>query len=283
MHEDIELPLQIVRDHLDDDVEAIISDSNNIRNKVLAFVKEIAGEYTQKVMLYNGAIPIFTHFNIEKQIEYALSKKVPLKSGGSLIIESTEAMTVVDVNTGKFIGKKNLEETILKTNLEAAEEVVRQLRLRNIGGLIVIDFIDMSINANKQKLSKFFEQKLREEDKFQSVVLKVSEFGLVQMTRKRSGKTLVQQLTNTCHCCKGLGFVKSLQTESYEVLRALKEMIVLNNPHKDILLSLSADMFDYISTTEYNSIFKLEKMLGYKIELECVKHLLMYQYKIETK
>ena len=122
-----------------------------------------------KVKLYDGPTPIFEHFDIEKQIEAILNKKVELKSGGSLIIESTEAMTVIDVNTGKFIGKANMEDTIFKTNLEAAEEVARQLRLRNIGGLIVIDFIDMSMSSNRQKLFKFFEKILKEEDKFESV------------------------------------------------------------------------------------------------------------------
>ncbi len=283
LHEDIELPLQIVRDHLDDDVEAIISDNKEVRNEIIQFVKEVAPEYSHKIALYTGTDPIFIHFGVEKQIEYALSKKVPLKSGGSLIIESAEAMTVIDVNTGKFTGKKNLEETILKTNIEAAEETVRQLRLRNIGGLIVIDFIDMFSGSNKQKLSRFFEKKLREQDKFQSVVLKVSEFGLVQMTRKRSGKTLVQQLTDTCSCCRGLGFVKSLQTESYEILRALKEMIKDEKPKTDLILSVSPSMFEYISTTEYNSIFKLEKLLEHRIEIESLQHLSNNQYKIEKK
>ena len=152
MFQDIELPLQIVRDHLDDDVEEVVTDNKEGLNKIYKFVKSIAPEYSQKIKLYDGPSPLFDHYDIEKQIDAALEKKVPLKSGGSLIIESTEAMTVVDVNTGKFTGKKNLEETILTTNLEAAGEVVRQLRLRNIGGLIVIDFIDMSSGSNKQKL-----------------------------------------------------------------------------------------------------------------------------------
>src|SRR5207249_1152215 len=152
-------------------------------------------------------------------IEKALQKKVILKSGGSLIIESTEAMTVIDVNTGKYIGSSSLEETILKTNLEAADEIVTQLRLRNIGGLIVIDFIDMAIQSNRFKLSRFLEKTLKEKDKYQSVTLKISEFGLVQMTRKRSGKTLLQQLTKVCHDCSGLGFVKSIPSISFQVLR----------------------------------------------------------------
>lgn len=282
IHEDIELPLQIVRDHLDQDVEQVICDNKDMQKKVYQFVKSIAPEFSNRVLLYEGQSPLFDHMHVEKQIEAALDRKVPLKSGGSLIIESTEAMCVIDVNTGKFIGKKSLEDTILKTNLEAAEETVRQLRLRNIGGLIVIDFIDMATSANRTKLFKFFEKTLREHDKFQSVVLKVSEFGLVQMTRKRSGKTLVQQLTDTCQCCKGLGFVKSLETESYTILRALKTSC-MGKPDSQITLHVNQEVFDYITTTEYNAILDIEKQFKCKIMLVTQAQFKYSQYKIEKK
>lgn len=280
VHEDIELPLQIVRDHLDNDVEEVISDNKEIQKKIYNFARAIAPEYAQRVKLYEGIESLFEHFGIEKQIEAALERKVPLKSGGSLIIETTEAMSVIDVNTGKFIGKKSMEDTILKTNLEAAEETVRQLRLRNIGGLIVIDFIDMATGANRQKLFKFFEKTLREQDKFQSVVLKVSEFGLVQMTRKRSGKTLAQQLMNTCSCCKGLGLVKSLETESYAILRSLKEFLQTQQQER-IELNVHQDIFNYITNTEYNAILELEKQFKCKITLTSQKSFRLNQYKIE--
>ncbi|MCL5875190.1 MAG: Rne/Rng family ribonuclease [Candidatus Dependentiae bacterium] len=280
IHEDIELPLQIVRDHLDNDVEEVISDTKESQHKIYRFVKLIAPEYGQRVKLYEGTSTLFEHYSIEKQIEAALDRKVPLKSGGSLIIETTEAMCVVDVNTGKFTGKKSLEETILKTNLEAAQEIVRQLRLRNIGGLIVIDFIDMATSTNRQKLFKVFEKTLREQDKFQSVVLKVSEFGLVQMTRKRSGKSLIQQLTDTCQTCKGLGFVRSLETESYSILRALKTAM-MHPTHAHITLNVHEDIFNYITNTEYNSILELEKQYKCKIMLVSQKTFKLNQYKIE--
>lgn len=280
IHQDIELPLQIVRDHLDNDVEEVISDTKESQRKIYNFVKSMAPEYSQRIKLYEGHESLFNHFNIEKQIEGALDRKAPLKSGGSLIIEITEAMCVIDVNTGKFTGKKNLEETILKTNLEAAEEIVRQLRLRNIGGLIVIDFIDMATGNNRQKLFKFFEKTLREQDKFQSVVLKVSEFGLVQMTRKRSGKSLIQQLTDTCQTCKGLGFVRSLETESYAILRALKGA-VHSKPNANITLNVCEDIFNYITNTEYNSILEIEKQYKCKVTLVSHKSYKINQYKIE--
>jgi len=283
LHEDIALPLQIIRDHLDEDVEEIITDNKQNQRDIYNFVKAIAPEYNSKIKLYSGERGIFEHYEIEKQIEQALDKKVPLKSGGSLIIESTEAMTVVDVNTGKFIGKKNMEETILQTNLEAAEEIVRQLKLRNIGGLIIIDFIDMATSANKQKLSRFFEKTLREQDKFQSVLLKISEFGLVQMTRKRSGKTLIQQLTHDCSCCKGTGFVKSVQTECYFILRALKQALATFKNATTVTLEVNPKLFNYISSTEYNAILDLEKANHVKITLASNEKLALNAYKIEKK
>jgi|UPI0004AD1DE1 ribonuclease G len=267
LHQDIDLPLQIVRDHLDNDVEAIISDSKESYDTIYKFVKQIAPEYTHKVKMYEGSTPLFTFYNIEDQIEQALERKVPLKSGGTLIIESTEAMTVIDVNTGKFTGKKSLEDTILKTNLEAAHQIVRQLRLRNIGGIIVIDFIDMSSSGNRQKLFKFFEKTLREQDKFQSVVLKVSEFGLVQMTRKRSGKTLVQELTVPCTTCHGYGFVPSLRTQAYIILRKINEHFHLNAPKAHSTIHLNPAVFEYVTHIEYNSILNLEKTYNTKITL----------------
>ena len=283
IYQDIELPLQIVRDHLDDDVQEVITDNKEGLAKIYKFVKSIAPEYSQRIKLYEGPSPLFEHFGIEKQIEAGLEKKVPLKSGGSLIIESTEAMTVVDVNTGKFTGKKNLEETILATNLEAAQEVVRQLRLRNIGGLIVIDFIDMASSANKQKLFRFFEKTLKERDKFQSVVLKISEFGLVQMTRKRSGITLIQQLMQKCTTCKGLGQVKSLETECHEILRNLQEKLKTQKAAKDVIIRINHDIFNHLTTIEYNAILSLEKMYGCKITLVSDNNLTITQYKIEKK
>lgn len=281
--QDIELPLQIVRDHLDDDVEEVITDNKDGLNKIYKFVKAIAPEYSQRVKQYEGPSPIFDHFGIEKQIDAALEKKVNLKSGGSLIIETTEAMTVVDVNTGKFTGKKNLEETILTTNLEAAQEVVRQLRLRNIGGLIVIDFIDMSSGANKQKLFRFFEKTLKERDKFQSVVLKISEFGLVQMTRKRSGITLQQQLMHKCDCCKGLGVVRSIETECHLILRQLQDKLKDQKAAKEIIIRVNPEIFNHLTSVEYNAILSLEKMYKCKITLMSDKNLTIGQYKIEKK
>ncbi len=283
IHEDLDLSLQIVRDHLDDDIEAVITDNKKNQDSIYKFVKKIAPEYTHKIKLYDGIRNIFDFYNVEQQIEQGLEQKAFLKSGGSLVIETTEAMSVVDVNTSRFVGKTNLEDTIFKTNLEAAEEVVRQLNLRNIGGLIVIDFIDMAIPANRQKLFQFFEKILRERDKFQSVVLKVSEFGIVQMTRKRSGKTLIQQLTSRCSTCKGLGFIKSVQTESYSVLRNLKQDLHTKKLGPEIIFIVSPHIFEYITSIEYNAILSLEKLFKCKLTLLSDNNLVSSEYKIKKK
>lgn len=282
IHEDIDLALQVVRDHLDNDVEEVIVDSKELQKKLAQFVKDIAPEFSEKIKIYTGKTPLFEKCNIEQQIKECLKSKVDLRSGGSIVIEATEAMTVVDVNTGRFVGRSNMEDTILKTNLEAAEEVTRQLKIRNIGGLIVIDFIDMASGANRQKLFRFFEKTLKEQDKFQSVLLKISEFGLVQMTRKRSGKTLIKELTDTCKTCTGTGVLPSVRAESYALLRHLKEELLQKKVRGDIVIKLSPEVFEYVSTTEYNTLFDFEKDLEGKITLESEKSLPLGSFKIES-
>lgn len=283
IYEDLELSLQIVRDHLDSDVEAIITDDKENQNEIYKFVKSFAQEFSHIVSYFAEPVNIFEYYNVEDQIEKALRKKVPLKLGGSLIIESTEAMTVIDVNTGSFIGKSNMEDTILRNNMEAAEEIVRQLRLRNIGGLIVIDFIDMAEAENRQKLFNFFGARLKERDKFQSVVLKISEFGLVQMTRKRSGKTLVQTLTETCPTCTGSGFIKSVSTQAYEIMRKLHIALMGKTSGTQVSLYVGCGVFDYITTHEYNAILILEKAFNCKITIVRKENMAIDQYKIEKK
>ena len=268
IHEDLPTTLRAIREHLDEDVETVLVETEEVKKSVQTFVKQFMPELASKIELYTKPTPLFDTYNVNKQIEESLQKKVILKSGGSLIIETTEAMTVIDVNTGRYIGKDNLEETILKTNLEAAEEVIRQLRLRNIGGLIVIDFIDMSSQANRLKLSSFLEKTSRERDKLQSVALKVSEFGLVQMTRKRTGKTLMQQLTHACPTCSGSGAIKSTHTISCDVLKQFYYAIKRKSVTGSVILSVSNQMFDHLIHNEFRSLLRLEKLVNCKIILE---------------
>jgi ribonuclease G len=190
-------------------------------------------------------------------------------------------MTVIDVNTGRYIGKADLEETILQTNLEAAEEIVRQLRLRNIGGLIVIDFIDMAHPSNRQRLFKYFDKTLKERDKFQSVVLRLSEFGLVQMTRKRVGKTLLQELGVTCPTCHGLGSIKSIRTLCYELLPRIKQELQTMKKSGSILLYFNPQIFEFLTEYECNSILELEKKYHCKFTIVSDESLAIDQYRID--
>ncbi|NBQ17109.1 Rne/Rng family ribonuclease [bacterium] len=280
IYQDVHLAFQVIRDHLDETVEQVIIDDKSRQKELAAYVQEIAPEHSAKICLYNGREQLFDRYNVEEQIRECLNKKVDLASGGSIIIEETEAMTVVDVNTGRYIGKTNLEDTILKTNLEAAKEVARQLKIRNVGGLIVIDFIDMFSSANKQKLFKCFEKELKEQDKFQSVLLKISEFGLVQMTRKRSGKTLGRQLTDTCSHCTGTGTVPSVQAQGYKVLRSIKQELATGKISGSIIVKLNQAIFDYISTVEYKTLFDFEKLFNCKITLETDKTVSVAHFKV---
>lgn len=285
VHQDLPLALAVVRDNIDDDVESVITNDKHTQQEIYKFLKTFAVEYTHKVQLCKEPPALFQRFNIDRQLDEVLEKKVQLKSGGSIIVESTEAMTVIDVNTGKYIGKSNksnMEDTILQTNLEAAQEIVRQLRLRNIGGLIVIDFIDMGPISNRQKLFKYLEQTLRETDKYQSVVLRVSEFGLVQMTRKRSGKTLVQQLMERCSQCLGRGVVKSTRMLCNTILMDLKKYLLEHADAKNATLALNPAMFDYLTRIEYDAILSLEKQFSCVITLESRKGVALSAYNLSA-
>ncbi len=281
IHEDLGVSLRAVRDHLDEDVDSVICDDQEELQTLHKFVKQLTPEHLNKLRFYSGPPTLFERFNIDEQLDKALQKKVQLRSGGSLIIETTEAMTVIDVNTGKFTGTGSHEDTILKTNLEAADEVVTQLRLRNIGGLIVIDFIDLANPSNRMKLSRFLEKALKERDKYQSVTLKISEFGLVQMTRKRSGKTLLQQLTNVCAACNGCGFVKSIPSISFQILRHFKAEVQRRNLTGSVVLSVSEKVFEYLIHQEYQPILHLEKLLNCKAILESNEHYEDVQYSLK--
>ncbi len=271
IYQDLPLQLRVIRENLDEHTTEVICDKVEDFNLTRTFLKRFMPDQVEKVVLFKETNPIFDHFSVEQQIEQLLEKKVLLKSGGSLIIETTEAMTVIDVNTGKFVGKTKLEDTVFKTNMEAADEIVRQLRLRNIGGIIVIDFIDMSNFGNKNRLSKSLEKTLKEKDKLKSVALRVSEFGIVQMTRKRSGKTLIQQLSQPCCNCQTKGFVKSAKTVSYQVLRSVKKEL-LNSRCIKAEVKVSEEVFNYLTSDMQASLIDLEKEINTKIILELAEN-----------
>jgi len=221
IHSDLDVTSKVLRDILTEDVSRIIVDSQVEYRKIERFLDTFMPGHDFKVEEYHGSEPIFDAFGLEVEIARALGRKVWLKSGGYIIIEQTEALTAVDVNTGRFVGKHNLEDTILKTNLEAVKEVAFQLRLRNIGGLIIIDFIDMEKEVHREKVHAALEEVLKN-DKSKTNILKISELGLVEMTRKRVRESIGRTLCEPCPYCEGKGYVKSKTTTVYEIFRELQ-------------------------------------------------------------
>jgi len=207
LYEEPELTVRVVRDlFTGGEFKEMITDSREVYDGVVAYLQGVAPDLVSKVHMHTGALPVLEAFHAVEQIQKALDRKVWLPSGGYLVIDRTEAMTVIDVNTGKHVGKANLEETVTKTNLEAAEEVARQLRLRDIGGIIIIDFIDMLLEKNRDKVTNTLKQAMAQ-DKTRSQVFEIGPLGLLEVTRKRVSAGLLESFSETCPTCEGRGIV----------------------------------------------------------------------------
>lgn len=218
LHQELTVTLRSVRDLLAHEADKVTIDSPAVYKSVVAFTKKFMPRLQDSVILYNGKEPIFDTYNLEVDIQRALRKKVWLKCGGYIVIENTEALVTVDVNTGKFVGKRNFEETILQTNLEAVKEIAYQIRLRNLGGIIIIDFIDMESKNNQEKVYNALKDALKK-DKAKTNVLPMSELGLIQMTRKRVVRSLPKMLYEPCFYCDGEGMLLSRETLCYTIYR----------------------------------------------------------------
>ena len=256
------LAMRTVRDLVWQNIGKIKIDSRETFEQVVAFCKDLIPEITSRIEHYPGDRPIFDLNGVEDEIQKALQKKVPLKSGGYLIIDQTEAMTTIDINTGSFVGKRNLEETIFKTNLEAATALARQLRVRNLGGIIIVDFIDMSVDDHVKQVMRTLARELQK-DNTKTQVNDMTSLGLVEITRKRTSESLEQLLTEPCPACAGRGIQKTPQTVCYEIFREiLREarefgaetyLVVASQPVIDLLLEDEstglADLQDFIKRT----------------------------------
>nr|WP_320113973.1 Rne/Rng family ribonuclease [uncultured Desulfuromonas sp.] len=221
IHSDLDVTSKVLRDILTEDIRHIVVDSQSEYDKIVQFLGTYMPKQQYTIELHDKNEPLFDAYGLEVEIARALGRKVWLKSGGYIIIEQTEALTAVDVNTGRFVGKRNLEDTILKTNLEAVREIAYQLRLRNIGGLIIIDFIDMEKEAHREQVHSALEEALKS-DKSKTNILKISELGLVEMTRKRVRESIGRTLCEPCPYCEGTGYIKSRTTMVFEIFRKLK-------------------------------------------------------------
>ena len=223
IHHDLDLVLRTIRDVLSPEFKSVWVDDVDQYQRIVEFLNQIQPNLVSRVRLFRREEPIFDEFGIEPEIAKALKSKVWLKSGGYIVINQTEALVAIDVNTGKYVGKKNLEETVFRTNLEAAKEIVRQIRLRDLGGIIVLDFIDMEEPGNRARLFETLESEIRK-DRSKTKILQISEFGLIEMTRKRVRQSLERSLTQACPYCGGSGRIKSNTTISLEIWRELMKL-----------------------------------------------------------
>lgn len=266
IYADLPLALRTLRDMVGYDVERVRIDSRETFHKLVEFIETLAPEMLGRIEHYPGERPIFDLYGIEDEIQKALQRKVLLKSGGYLMIDQTEAMTTIDVNTGGFIGHRNLEETIFKTNLEATQCIARQLRLRNLGGIIIIDFIDMTQEDHKRQVMRALEKAL-ERDHARSHVSDVSPLGLVAMTRKRTRESLEHILCEPCGACGGRGSLKTAETVCYELFRE-----ILRNARQfetnDLLVLAAQPVVDLLLDEESTSLAELEEFIGKPIKFQ---------------
>ncbi len=268
-----DLPIRVVRDLFGADVERLWCDDRETYEQIAAFVQQYMPRLRSRVALHDSPEPVFDHFQIEPQIERALERKVWLKSGGYLVFDQAEALTAVDVNTGRFVGTRDQDETMLQTNLEAAEELVNQLRVRNIGGIIVADFIDMAKAGDRKKLTEALTQALKR-DKARASMLEISDLGLVQMTRKRTRESLEQLLTENCPRCQGRRVVKSTPTLAAEALRAVQREMGRRGGGVDMLvMRLNPEVARYLYGPGAAALEHIERRLSLKIVLKSTEEL----------
>ena len=278
IYEDLTLAMRTLRDLVTPHIEKIRIDSRETFQKALQFVEELMPEVADRLEHYPGERPIFDLYGVEDEIQKALDRKVLLKSGGYLVVDPAEAMTTIDVNTGAFVGHRTLEETIFKTNLEAATAIARQLRLRNIGGIIIIDFIDMEDEEHRRQVLRTLEKQL-ERDHAKTNIIGITELGLVQMTRKRTRESLEQILCEPCPCCEGRGKQKSPETVCYEIFREiLREARAYQAEGYRVLANQK--VIDRLLDEESGNVADLEAFIGWPIRFQVEINYSQEQYDV---
>ncbi len=266
VHEDLPLPLRVLRDEMSRGVSRVLVDSARDQVQMVAFAAAFMPDAATRIELYNGPRPIFDLHGIEDEIAKALQRKVTLKSGGHLVIDQTESMTTIDVNTGAYVGHRNLEETIFRTNLEAAVSIARQLRLRNLGGIIIIDFIDMRDESHRRQVLAALERALSS-DRAQTHIVSLSPLGLIEMTRKRTRESLEHLLCETCPTCEGRGLVKSAETVCNEIFREIVRQS-RQFSSRELLILAHQDVVERLLDEESATLAELEAQIGRPIRMQ---------------
>jgi ribonuclease G len=266
LHEEGDLTFRVVRDLLAPEVDGFLIDSREVYDRCVGYVESLVPGLADRVKWYGERTPIFEAHGIEKEIEKALRRRVWLKSGGYIVIDHTEALVSIDVNTGKYVGKRDFEQTVLKINLEAVGEIVRQIRLRDLGGIIIIDFIDMEAPDHREQVEKALKRALVE-DKARTNVLAISELGLVEMTRKRVRQDLRSLLTESCPTCRGAGVVKSSATLAAEVFRAVQARAA-DAAGREIVVRAHPALAEHLDSEHRDALQRLAQASDVKITLQ---------------
>jgi ribonuclease G len=273
LHEEADLTFRVVRDLFSPEVDEFIVDDVEVHDRVLGYVRALVPALEERVKFYGERTAIFEKFGIEKDIDKALRRRVWLKSGGYIVIDHTEALVSIDVNTGKYVGKRDFEQTVLKINLEAATEVVRQIRLRDLGGIIIIDFIDMEVPEHREQVEKALKRALAD-DKARTNVLQISELGLVEMTRKRVRQDLRALLSVSCPTCRGSGVTKSDETLAAEVFRAIRAKVGTDGEavaRREVVARVHPDVAAYLAGEARDDLARLEASLDAKVVVQPVE------------
>jgi ribonuclease G len=278
VHEDLPLPLRLMRDLVGEGVDRVLVDNERTCDRMQEFATTFMPAHGARVERYSGNRPLFDMHGVEEEVQRSLERKVPLKSGGYLIIDQTEALTTIDVNTGAYVGHRNLEETIYRTNLEAAVAIARQLRLRNLGGIIIIDFIDMEEEEHRKQVLQALEKALAK-DHAKTHVSAVSPLGLVEMTRKRTRESLAHQLCSPCPACEGRGFVKTPETVCYEIFREVLRQAGQFD-FQQLMVLAHSDVIERLLDEESAALGELEVLVGKPIRLQTEALYLHDQYDV---
>ena len=278
IHSDLTMVLRVIRDILSSQVNRIIIDSKEEYDNIISFITSYMPKEKYEITLYEKKEPIFDAYGIEMEIDKILGRKVWLKSGGYIVIDISEALVAIDVNTGRYVGKRNLDDTILKTNLEAAKEIAYQLRLRNIGGIIIIDFIDMEREGDREKVYQVLEEAIKK-DRQKTNIFKISELGLVEMTRKRTRENMTRTLGETCPYCEGSGLIKSKTTICYDIFRQIERSASELGGHS-IVVEVNSEIAGLLYEEERSGVEELERRLKKKIAVKGKSGFHQEQYNI---
>jgi ribonuclease G len=275
VHAELDVELRALRDLLNEEIDRVVTDDEE------SFIGQFMPKFKNKIQLYSGARPLFDQYGIDTEISRSIERKIWLKSGGYIVIDEAEALVVIDVNTGRYVGKKDFEDTILKTNLEAVREVAHQLRIRNCGGIIIIDFIDMEKEQHREKVLTALREDLVK-DRARTTVTSMSNLGLVEMTRKRIRPSLVKTLCEPCSYCDGRGYIKQKATIAHEIFRDLEREGKVSNVRATTVVHCHTDVGDYIYEEETEALEDIERRIGRNVVLKLEPEYHRERYEIFT-